>query len=185
MARGGEPDRPDALAQSMGEFGPWQIKLFFIVGFFAIPTCYPVLNLTFMNATNDFWCVSVDDSVIVFGGKDLDQSTSFWLVANGHEDHVLRQQGLNALRPLDQANALSIQIRMRSRAFELVGALETVAVQVEDGKAASMVFVSDGERRAGHLVRINALRPRNTLHEMGFAGTQVSHQAHHRSRAQA
>ena len=69
MARGGEPDRPDALAQSMGEFGPWQIKLFFIVGFFAIPTCYPVLNLTFMNATNDFWCVSVDDSVIGVSGN--------------------------------------------------------------------------------------------------------------------
>eukprot|EP00095_Tigriopus_kingsejongensis_P001794 snap_masked-scaffold2424_size15851-processed-gene-0.2 protein:Tk01794 transcript:snap_masked-scaffold2424_size15851-processed-gene-0.2-mRNA-1 annotation:"organic cation transporter protein" len=51
----GEAEK-DPITEAMGDFGPWQLIMVCVVGSFIIPCCYPVLNLSFMNASNDFWC---------------------------------------------------------------------------------------------------------------------------------
>lgn len=50
----------DQIINAIGKTGPWQKKMFFVLGFFIIPCTFPVLILTFNNASNDFWCKQPD-----------------------------------------------------------------------------------------------------------------------------
>ena len=43
-------DEVDQVLDAIGIWGPWQRKMFFLLGFFLIPGTFQVLVLTFINA---------------------------------------------------------------------------------------------------------------------------------------
>lgn len=70
----------DPVTKAMGDFGRWQFGMVCLVGSFIIPCSYPVLNLTFLNASNDFWC-AVPSSI-------ADQTTlEQWRNVSGQTKH--------------------------------------------------------------------------------------------------
>lgn len=47
----------DQVIDAIGIIGKWQIRYFTILCFVTLPTAFPALLITFVNADTDFWCI--------------------------------------------------------------------------------------------------------------------------------
>ena len=56
-------DDQDQIISKIGKFGKWQLKYFILLCFVTLPTAWPSLSITFLNANTDFWCARPDGEI--------------------------------------------------------------------------------------------------------------------------
>jgi hypothetical protein len=83
----------------------------------------------------------------------------------------------SSLRPLDETNALAVEILLAAQLQEIGGPFQSIAIQMVD-RTAPLVFIDDGEGgavdHAGH-----SQAPTDALGQNGLAAAQTSEQGDH------
>lgn len=63
--RNGETEYEDQILDNIGDFGQWQLRYFFLACLITLPTAWPSLSNTFLNASTDYWCARPTDTYVV------------------------------------------------------------------------------------------------------------------------
>src|SRR5207302_611178 len=84
------------------------------------------------------------------------------------------QQSGDALGPFDDDDSVLVEELGEADGFEIVGAVDAVGVEVEEGEAAGVVDVQEDEGGAGDGAGVAAEADEQAADELGFAGAEVA-----------